>query len=227
MRICLPSAAQQEVHIINVFKTVKANVTARQAAEFYGLTVNRRGMACCPFHSDRHPSMKVDSRFHCFACQADGDVIDLTARLFGLPVRDAAVKLAEDFGLPYDGRPESRAEREAAAAALREKRRTEEAARERERRFTRAYREYFHLLRDWEREYAPRTRNEALHPRFCEALSEKDRVEYLLDILQFGSEEEKINLMNGHAEEVQALEQRIAAERDEPDAGASDQRESA
>ena len=33
-------------------------------------------MACCPFHDDRHPSMKVDRRFHCFACQGDGDVID-------------------------------------------------------------------------------------------------------------------------------------------------------
>lgn len=41
-------------------------------------------MACCPFHDDKHPSMKVDRRFHCFGCQADGDVIDFTARLFGL-----------------------------------------------------------------------------------------------------------------------------------------------
>ena len=29
-------------------------------------------MACCPFHDDKHPSMKVDRRFHCFGCQADG-----------------------------------------------------------------------------------------------------------------------------------------------------------
>ena len=34
-------------------------------------------MACCPFHDDKHPSMKVDRRFHCFGCQTDGDVIDL------------------------------------------------------------------------------------------------------------------------------------------------------
>ena len=44
-------------------------------------------MACCPFHDDKHPSMKVDRRFHCFGCQADGDVIDFTARLFGRPVK--------------------------------------------------------------------------------------------------------------------------------------------
>ena len=41
--------------------------------------------------------MKIDRRFHCFGCQADGDVIDFTARLFGLSSKEAALKLAEDF----------------------------------------------------------------------------------------------------------------------------------
>ena len=54
---------------MNVFEAVKGNVTARQAAEMYGVRVNRHGMAVCPFHNDKNPSMKVDKRFHCFACQ--------------------------------------------------------------------------------------------------------------------------------------------------------------
>lgn len=33
---------------MNVFEVVKENVTARQAAEAYGLKVGRTGMACCP-----------------------------------------------------------------------------------------------------------------------------------------------------------------------------------
>ena len=45
---------------MNVFEVVKENVTARQAAEAYGLKVGRTGMACCPFHSDMSPSMKLD-----------------------------------------------------------------------------------------------------------------------------------------------------------------------
>lgn len=61
-------------------------------------------MACCPFHDDKHPSMKVDRRFHCFGCQADGDVIDFTARLFGLNKKDAALKLAEDFSVGFDAK---------------------------------------------------------------------------------------------------------------------------
>lgn len=86
-----------EVRKSNVFEAVKQAVPTRQAAESYGVQVGKNGMACCPFHDDKHPSMKVDRRFHCFGCQADGDVIDFTARLFGLSSKEAALKLAEDF----------------------------------------------------------------------------------------------------------------------------------
>lgn len=89
---------------MNVFEAVRGNVTARQAAEMYGVRVNRHGMAVCPFHNDKNPSMKVDKRFHCFACQADGDAVDFVSRLFGLPGKAAAMKLADDFSIPYDAR---------------------------------------------------------------------------------------------------------------------------
>lgn len=68
----------------------------------YGIEVRRNGMARCPFHDDRHPSMKLDKRRHCFGCQADGDVIDFTAELFGLGLKDAAEQLASDFGISND-----------------------------------------------------------------------------------------------------------------------------
>lgn len=81
----------------NIFQTIKSKVTTREAAEFYGLKVGRNGMACCPFHPDRNPSLKVDERFHCFGCGADGDVIDYAAKLFHLTNIEAARKLAGDF----------------------------------------------------------------------------------------------------------------------------------
>ena len=89
---------------MNVFEAVKNNVTPRQAAEMYGIRVNRHGMTVCPFHNDKNPSMKVNIRFHCFACQADGDAVDFVSRLFGLPCKEAAMKLADDFGIPYNSR---------------------------------------------------------------------------------------------------------------------------
>ena len=45
---------------MNVFEAVEQSVTTRQAALVYGISVGRNGMVCCPFHDDRHPSMKVD-----------------------------------------------------------------------------------------------------------------------------------------------------------------------
>lgn len=48
--------------MINIFEQIKSRVTARQAAEYYGLKVERNGMACCPFHDDKHPSMKIDQK---------------------------------------------------------------------------------------------------------------------------------------------------------------------
>ena len=83
---------------MSIYEHVKGLVTTREAAEHYGLKVNRNGMARCPFHEDHHPSMKLDERFHCFGCGADGDVVDFTARLFNMSPYYAAEKLAEDFG---------------------------------------------------------------------------------------------------------------------------------
>ena len=83
---------------MTIYEKAKSLVTAREAAEHYGLSVNSRGMALCPFHDDHNPSMKLDERFHCFGCGEDGDVIDFTAKFFNLTLREAAQKLIDDFG---------------------------------------------------------------------------------------------------------------------------------
>ena len=88
-----------EVCKLSIYTDVKTAVSARDAAEFYGFNVKKNGMMCCPFHDDRHPSMKVDKRFYCFGCEAKGDVIDFVARIFHLSPYEAAQKLADDFHL--------------------------------------------------------------------------------------------------------------------------------
>lgn len=87
---------------MRLFEAVKHSITTRQAAEAYSLRVNRAGKTNCLFHHDRTPSMKVDKRFHCFGCGADGDVIDFTAKLYGLDAKSAAEKLAADFQISYE-----------------------------------------------------------------------------------------------------------------------------
>lgn len=51
--------------------------------------------------------MKVDNRFHCFGCGADGDVIDFVAQLYGLESKEAAEKIAADYGISYDNKSHS------------------------------------------------------------------------------------------------------------------------
>ena len=134
---------------MNVFEVVKENVTARQAAEAYGLKVGRTGMACCPFHSDKSPSMKLDERYYCFGCGATGDTVDLTAKLFGIGLREAAVKLAEDFGLNYDSR-----QKPSIRPRIREPT-PEQKYQKEENHCYKVLTDYFHLLREWEKKYAP------------------------------------------------------------------------
>ena len=97
---------------MNIFSEVKEQLTTRQVAESYGLRIRKNGVACCPFHDDRHPSMKVDKNYHCFACGVGGDVIDYTARMYGLSQYNAAKKLVEDFGLHVQTEAMSREERQ-------------------------------------------------------------------------------------------------------------------
>ena len=149
---------------MNVFEIVKENVTARQAAEAYGLKVGRTGMACCPFHSDMSPSMKLDERYYCFGCGATGDAVDLTAKLFGIGLREAAVKLAEDFGLNYDSR-----QKPSVRPRIREPT-PEQKYQKGENHCYKVLTDYFHLLREWEKKYAPKQPDEEWNPLFAEAL---------------------------------------------------------
>ncbi|MBU5434376.1 CHC2 zinc finger domain-containing protein [Pseudoflavonifractor sp. MSJ-37] len=95
---------------MNLFEIVKYGVSCRDAAERYGVEVNRYSMALCPFHNDRHPSLYVaDDHYYCFACGEHGDVIDFAAKLFGLPLYAAAQRLAADFHLTPDKPPSAAA----------------------------------------------------------------------------------------------------------------------
>ena len=136
---------------MNVFEAVKQSVTTRQAAEHYGIHVGRNGMACCPFHNDKTPSMKLDRRYHCFGCGADGDVIDFAAALYGLRKKEAAVQLAQDFGLSYeDWKPPGKAKK-----PKHRQKSPEEQFQEAKNRCFRILADYLHLLRAWRTDYVP------------------------------------------------------------------------
>ena len=186
----------------NVFEAVKQSVSTREAAAFYGIEVKRNGMACCPFHDDKNPSMKVDQRFHCFGCGEDGDVIDFTAKLFDLSPKEAAEKLAQDFGLIYDSQAPPR------RRYVRQKTEAQKFREDRQRCY-RVLSDYYYLLKKWEADHSPRTPEEEPHPRFVEAIQKKTYVEYLLDLFLYESEEEQKAWIAEHTAEITHLERRL------------------
>ena len=85
---------------MDIFQEIKERITAKEVAFGYGLAISPKGMACCPFHDDRHSSMKIDRNYYCFACGAKGDAVNYAAQLYGLSQYDAAKKIIADFRLP-------------------------------------------------------------------------------------------------------------------------------
>ena len=194
----------------NVFETVKQSVTIREAAERYGIEVKRGGMACCPFHDDKNPSMKLNEEyFYCFGCGATGDVIDLTARRYNLSPKEAAEKLAQDFGLIYDSQAPPR------RRYVRLKTEAQKFQENRDHAF-RVLADYFHLLRKWEAGYTPKTPEEPMHPRFLEAVQQKDYIGYLLDSFLEDSPEEQKLWIAEHQSTIANLERRVNIMADKP-----------
>ena len=169
---------------MNLFEAVKAAVTPRMAAERYGLPVRQGIMVCCPFHNDRTPSMKLnEDYFYCFGCGASGDVIDLVARLFNLSSYDAAKKLAADFGI---------AEQKPSVLAKLKRGKTQV---ESERHCFRVLRDYFGILQDWKDHCAPQSPEDIIDPRYVEACHMLERIENMLDILTYGTPQERAEVV--------------------------------
>ena len=207
---------------MTIFEAVKSTVTPRMAAEHFGLNVGRNGMICCPFHDDRHPSMKLnEDYFYCFGCGAKGDVIEFTSKLFGITALEAAQKLSTDFSIKTD--------KPSVLAKLSQYR----TQADNERLCFRVLREYLQILQDWKVRFSPqspdairvpaetqqsgfggkRTNSEMseLSPqggsegygacedvddRFVEACHMLECTQYMLDLLTIGSSEERTALVS-------------------------------
>ncbi|MBE5827235.1 MAG: DNA primase [Butyrivibrio sp.] len=200
---------------MSVFDEVKERVTALDAFRHYGIAVGSKGMCCCIFHNDKHPSMKVDRRYHCFGCGADGDAIDFVSNYYGLSAIDAAKKLNEDFclGIQFGVDIKSLVK---TPEQMRQKKNLE-FSREVVRAFDILRRDaintlskYHRLLWDWKKKYEPKDmRGADWHPFFVEALNRLDLVNELLDDLCFGERSKQIEVLEIYGEEIKRIEERI------------------
>lgn len=74
-----------------------------------------RYVGLCPFHSERTPSFSVDPEkqlFHCFGCQAGGDVFSFVMRQTGAPFPQVVEELAHRAGIDTSRFVASPAERQ-------------------------------------------------------------------------------------------------------------------
>lgn len=160
---------------MTIFENVKASVAPKDAAERYGIKSSHNNMICCPFHNDRHPSMKLnDDYFYCFGCGVHGDVIDFTARLFEISLKDAAEKLASDFGIDTDKPVKS---------VIKPRHPMMQSLKEDENYCFYVLCDYLRLLRGWKIDYAPKTPDDEIDDRFVEACQMLCRIEYMTEFL--------------------------------------------
>ena len=85
---------------MSIFEKVKEQVKIAEVAEYFGVKLNSRDKAHCPFHKEKTPSFSVDRKnniFTCFGCGETGDAIAFVSKLKSIEPLEAAKLLAEIF----------------------------------------------------------------------------------------------------------------------------------
>lgn len=88
-----PEQVKERVDIVAL---IERTVPLRRMGRLY--------KALCPFHEEKTPSFIVfpeQNRFHCFGCDAKGDVIDFVMRTEGLDFGHAMERLAAEVGIKW------------------------------------------------------------------------------------------------------------------------------
>ena len=191
----------------NIFEAVKEAVPVPLAEARYGLQANRAGMVCCPFHDDHTPSLKLnEDYFYCFGCEAGGDVVSLTARLFNLRPYEAASKLAVDFGvdIPATAPPDGSLNRF----------RTDLL------RYQQILDEYLNQLIRWQNRYRPRDECAEPDERYVESFQMIEPMDYMASVLAAGTLEQRIRAVERLMadDKMDQLEERLTRLAQEEDA---------
>lgn len=192
---------------MNLFETVRTNVKAVDVVLMAGFQPNRSKMICCPFHNDKHPSMKVDRRYFCFGCGAKGDAVDFVANYYGLSLKEAAEKIASDFGLTYDNTGYSEGVRKPIAAKRSEYQIWAEKKQELFANLSRLHKQ----LREMKMKYVPKDREDSeWSPLFVMAAKELTYVDYLYDYCMFEATEDELKQkIEEITKELEKIEKRI------------------
>lgn len=187
----------------SIFDETKNAVPLLSAMKYYGFEVPKNGMMCCPFHKDDTPSMSVKNNyFNCFGCGAKGDVIEFVRLVFSfLKPIEAVRKLRQDFGLSEYQKPDNEA-----LSRYREAQQIEKA-------FDLWEKKAFITLSTYFRDIFPKAIEKYKDDERVMSILLRNRAteEHLLDILTFGTQEEKIKIFKEYRKDVKDIEERVRA----------------
>lgn len=201
---------------MNLFTEVKNHVGAAEVARFYGLQINKNKMACCPFHNDKHPSMKIDKSYYCFGYGEKGDAINYVAKIFGLSQIDAAKKIISDMNIPIQMDMPKRKKKP--PVSIRKKKQMEELQIEEiKERFqqwcidkTHKFLDALNLIQTVKEYLSDKEPDMVMdNEAFTVMLHAEPILNYWLDILCFGTEEEQKEFFLQKRKEVTELEQKL------------------
>lgn len=171
---------------VDAVKVIKERLTMRDMLQFYGLSTNKAGFMCCPFHKEKTASLKVyagNRGWHCFGCGENGDVISFVQKLFNLNFRDTLLRIDADFSLSLFEKPTLAQYRENQkhAKALKdrieaEKKEVDEA----EAKYWEAYDELIRLQNIID-DFAPSSENDEINPAYAEAVRQMAYQEYVVE----------------------------------------------
>ena len=196
--------------------TIKETLTAKEVAEYYGLII-KHNVSHCFMHSDKTPSMSFKyGKFKCFSCGIGGSCIDLCMNLFSISFIDACKKLNNDFRLGLNFEKQSFKEQRENARQQRQryldKKLVESYEKWEQETFIKMC-DYLRLLEQFMSDYAPKNMAECLHELFVLSIMTYDYLEYLTNILIFGSFKEKSAAKKEIDKVVKTIEQAIRKSR--------------
>ena len=147
--------------------------------------------------------MKVyENNFHYFGCGEHGDVIDFTAKIFGISSVEAVKRLNYDFGLHIEMDKPLSSEQ----ITEYQQRQAERLAYDQwEKSAWKTITDYSRLLIEWRQKYTPKTMDEKHHPLFVESLMNSDRTDYLFEEFLNADNSGRLKLK----QEVERIEQRL------------------
>ena len=172
--------------------SIKSAVSIEDAVRSVGINIERGGRCCCPFHGDKHPSMKLypNGTYYCFACHEGGDTFRFVRKMLGLTAKETVKWFDDEFSLnlPVNAKPD----REKIEKARRERelkqveRDTIEFAK------NRAFERYLddgRLLGQYERDrtaFAPKDCDSEWDKRFCESLRRSEETRERIEEYEVG-----------------------------------------